>query len=605
MRILCCNTLVVGAGAAGLNAADELAKRGVDTLLVAPDFQAGTSINAGSDKQTFFKLNVAGDFLDSPRLLADAFFSGGAMHGDTAYCLAAGSPRAFYKLVELGVPFPQNALGEFVGYQTDHDISLRATSAGPLTSRYMAQRLSESVGQRGVRREEGYRLASLCKDRSDRVCGALLVSEKETIAVAAHNVLLCTGGPASVYSHSVYPASQQGATGAAILAGAATNNLCYWQYGLASRKVLWNVSGSYQQAIPAYRDGQGRPFLGAGFSSLSDRLDSIFRKGYQWPFDARKLQGSSRVDREVLRLSAAGEKAYLDFRQEEVDNPLSLLGQEASQYLRNCHALGNTPYERLLAINPAAAAFYRDRGIDLSSEPLEIAVCAQHCNGGIAVDQWWQTQVKGLYAAGECAGAFGIARPGGSALAETQVGSLRAAQHIAAHTGSLPPPAEEEFLHTAQLHAELRFIEAARAGALDALSAFASSARRRMDIVAGAVRDPEGMRTLLRDCERALRGDLPKAPAAHAGVLQVVSARDDLATMRETLCAMLCQMELSGECGHSFTTLAASADAPDARTVCVETRSGQASIQPVRPVPVGGGWFETVWKQYAEGTVFA
>ena len=43
MRILHCNTLVIGAGAAGLNAADELKKAGVDVLLIADDFAAGST----------------------------------------------------------------------------------------------------------------------------------------------------------------------------------------------------------------------------------------------------------------------------------------------------------------------------------------------------------------------------------------------------------------------------------------------------------------------------------------------------------------------------------------------------------------------------------
>mgnify|MGYP003381674069 CR=1 FL=1 len=36
--------------------------------------------------------------------------------------------------------------------------------------------------------------------------------------------------------------------------------------------------------------------------------------------------------------------------------------------------------DRLLAMNPSAVALYHDHGIDLTSEPLQIAVCAQHNN---------------------------------------------------------------------------------------------------------------------------------------------------------------------------------------------------------------------------------
>ena len=71
------------------------------------------------------------------------------------------------------------------------------------------------------------------------------------------------------------------------------------------------------------------------------------------------------------------------------------------------------------------------KGVDLRTEMLEIALCAQHNNGGLSTDLWWQTNVPGLYAAGEVAGTHGVYRPGGSALNAGQVGSMRAAQHIA------------------------------------------------------------------------------------------------------------------------------------------------------------------------------
>ena len=82
-------------------------------------------------------------------------------------------------------------------------------------------------------------------------------------------------------------------------------------------------------------------------------------------------------------------------------------------------------------MNPQAIAFYQDQGVDLHREPLEIALCAQHNNGGLLVDAWWQTNIKGLFAAGEVSGTHGVYRPGGSALNAGQAGSLRASQYIA------------------------------------------------------------------------------------------------------------------------------------------------------------------------------
>ena len=71
------------------------------------------------------------------------------------------------------------------------------------------------------------------------------------------------------------------------------------------------------------------------------------------------------------------------------------------------------------------AILNRHHGIETENY-LEIAVCSQHNNGGISVNMWWETAVKGLFAIGECAGTHGIARPGGSALNSGQVGALRA-----------------------------------------------------------------------------------------------------------------------------------------------------------------------------------
>ena len=67
-----------------------------------------------------------------------------------------------------------------------------------------------------------------------------------------------------------------------------------------------------------------------------------------------------------------------------------------------------------------------------SSEPLEIAVCAQHNNGGLAGNIWWEsTNIKHLFPVGEVNGSHGVNRPGGSALNSGQVGGFRAAEFIA------------------------------------------------------------------------------------------------------------------------------------------------------------------------------
>ncbi len=126
------NTAVVGTGAAGFNAADRLCQYGqTDVVMVTEGVNMGTSRNTGSDKQTYYKLTLSGGGPDSVREMAQTLFDGRCVDGDLALCEAALSTQSFLRLVELGVPFPRNRYGEFVGYKTDHDPRCRATSVGP------------------------------------------------------------------------------------------------------------------------------------------------------------------------------------------------------------------------------------------------------------------------------------------------------------------------------------------------------------------------------------------------------------------------------------------------------------------------------------------
>ncbi len=114
----------------------------------------GTSINTGSDKQTYYKLSMSGDEADSPVNMAKTYFANGAMHGDLALVESSLSPRGFLNLVNLGMPFPRDEYGQFIGYKTDHDPRQRATSIGPYTSREMCRVLIsqvQSLGSQSVR----------------------------------------------------------------------------------------------------------------------------------------------------------------------------------------------------------------------------------------------------------------------------------------------------------------------------------------------------------------------------------------------------------------------------------------------------------------------
>lgn len=265
--------------------------------------------------------------------MADTLFAGRCVDGDIALCEAALSTQYFLKLVELGVPFPRNRYGEYIGYKTDHDSLRRATSVGPYTSKQMTECLERAVLAKGVPILDKTQLIKILAD-SGTVCGLLCLNTAAQDAadrftlIRCKNVIWATGGPAGMYADSVYPFSQYGATGLALEAGARGKNLTEWQYGLAS--VAPRV---YSTAA----DGSDeREFLMDFFSDVHDMLSNLFLKGYQWPFDVRKIaDGSSIIDILVYLETCKGRKVYLDYRTNPAGGEFSYddLLSEAREYL--------------------------------------------------------------------------------------------------------------------------------------------------------------------------------------------------------------------------------------------------------------------------------
>lgn len=641
--VISLNAAVVGSGAAGFNAACWLHELGVDNIaLITEGVNRGTSRNTGSDKQTYYKLSLCGDAPDSVQALAETLFSGGSMDGDTALIEAACSARNFIRLANLGVPFPHNEFGEYAGYKTDHDPRQRATSAGPLTSKYMTEALEDEAERRDLRIFDNCLiigiLTSKQRDAKCTKCLGLLAMDCRRLHEPARglalfrtpNVIWATGGAAGMFSSSVYPESQHGALGVALEAGALACGLQEWQHGLASVKFRWNVSGTYQQVLPRYvsTDAEGfdeKEFL-LEHMTPCEALAMTFLKGYQWPFDARKLPGSSVIDIYTTTETATrGRRVFLDYRA----NPSGLAGnfsnlsEECHSYLEKSGALYGTPIERLQKMNPEAIALYRAHGIDLETEMLEVAVCAQHMNGGLQVDKWWQTNIDGLYACGETAGTFGAYRPGGSALNSTQTGSLRAAQHIAANGQNIQFDDAAFATAVAKLMAEkaskVMSIITSGEGNLPPLLA---RAQARMSRFGAHLLSEPGLVTALAECRDDINRYWEKLSLASAYELpEAFRGWDMVLSQYACLSAMLAYIRWGGPSRGSALVLdEGGATLPGVPWKCrpydssmdgnvLETvltmQDGEPScesrLRPVRPIPERDLWFENVWAEYRAG----
>ena len=635
------HTLVVGSGAAGLNAAVQLRNQGIDDVLIVTEgLKMGTSINTGSDKQTYYKGAICGDDSDAPLLMARNYFDGGSMHGDLALVEAAASTRAFLNLVNLGVPFPQDAYGQFIGYKTDHDPRQRATSIGPYTSREMCRALIREVRRRGVPVHEKMLAVSLLTDgegRGRRAVGVLAVDRRgKPAAYAADNVVLAVGGPGGLYRTSVYPKVHTGAIGLALRAGARAQGLPEGQYGLASTRFRWNVSGTYMQVVPRFistdADGRGHPreFLRDYFGDVGDMNSMVFLKGYQWPFDTRKVKGGSSIIDVLVYIETVerGRRVFLDFRSNPDGFRFEDLSAEAREYLENSGARQRTPIGRLRHMNPGAIELYRDHAIDIAREPLEIAVCAQHNNGGLAGNHWWESaNIRHLFPVGEVNGSHGVARPGGSALNAGQVGSLRAAEFIG-HVYREATLDERAFARAARREARdlVRWIGKCRT-APEPWQAQRQALQARMSRAGAHIRSLDGLRQAVAEAARQLAAIERKgcgAPRA-IDVVPALTTRQ-LCFAHWVYLEAMCFQARSGAGSRGSAMITGAAGRPvHARLdrdrwrflpedTGFRTRVLESTVTPEgkvrnrwvkrRPIPDRDLWFETAWARYRKGQIY-
>lgn len=652
VTVLKYNTIIIGSGAAGLNAANSLYRLGQKEIaIITEGIRMGTSRNTGSDKQTYYKLSTAGNDEDSVRKMAQTLFDGGSMDGDIALAEAALSMQAFYHLVDIGVPFPFNNYGEYVGYKTDHDPCMRGTSAGPLTSRYMVKLLFEEVKKNKIPIYDGYQVIEILtasEESKKKAVGVIALNknqindeENRYVIFSATNVIYATGGEAGMYKTSVYPGSQTGGTGTAFRAGICGKNLTESQYGIASIKFRWNLSGTFQQVIPRYvsTDMNGndeKEFLDDYFEEDRSLLNAIFLKGYQWPFDPRKVSnnGSSMIDIVVYNETVLkGRRVFLDFTQNPSaletngDINFSKLGQEAQEYLAKSNTLLDTPIARLEHMNKQAVELYRNHGIDLYHEKLEIAMCAQHNNGGLGANKWWESNITHFFPIGEANGSHGIYRPGGSALNSGQVGGIRASQYIASNYTQNPKSGEElcEICKN-QIRKSIQFGEKALASKKPLLNLKKErfTLGERMTKYGAQIRSYDGVVEALDATKKQLdHFEKNRSIENPRNLINLYRIRDLLVSQYVYLTAIKDYIEVGGKSRGSYMIFDSdghkpSINLPDAFKFSLDNGILSDKIQEikfnrqkcrvtwrsVRPIPDEDNWFENVWKSYTKGDIF-
>ena len=292
----------------------------------------------------------------------------------------------------------------------------------------------------------------------------------------------------------------------------------------------------------------------------------------------------------------------------------------------NCGALLETPFKRLARMNPPSIQTYLDHGIDLSREKIAVSICAQHNNGGVAGNEWWESEINRLFPIGEVNGSHGVYRPGGTALNAGQVGGLRAAQYIVHHDAPSVPEREAFLCEQAEAIGEIqRLIEETGCQQPIDVKQEIEALRRRMTQYGAFIRSQEGVETALRE-NRAQQARLSRGHG-----LTDKRKLPDFFRLRELLIAQFVYLSAiddyirqigvsrnsylvynkNGTLPHEgvaecFRNVTKQTDTARLQEIVYDrkTESCRVKWRPVRGLPDSDQWFETAWKKYREGDTF-
>ena len=408
------DVLVIGGGGAGARAAlaaDDAGSRCV-LLTKGPVAHSGATPMACPSYQAT-AMGVAGDTV--AQAFEDTMAEGrGLADEPLALAMVAEAGERARDLERYGVRFRRD--GERFLQVThpgqSHPRNLVIKGAGYSMMFHLRRELERRTG---VALVEDAMVTTLAV-RDGRVVGAVAVDlhDGSLIEVAAHAVVLATGGyPELWWQTDTTPELTGDGQALALWAGAELVDLemmLWYPTCLTSPEEIVGTLVQYEGLItPEYCGGKllnglGREFLPPGRPPVRDVMMKLM---------------FTEIDEG--RATASGGLAI----------DLAASPKPMSEIRRLLRRLDSLPYRNLA-----------DLGIDIATEPIEVAPATHFTIGGVRIDEWGRTSVPGLYACGEAAGnAHGANRTSGNALAETQVYGQRAGR-VAAEEAADGPHAE-------------------------------------------------------------------------------------------------------------------------------------------------------------------
>ena len=400
------NVIVVGSGISGMTAAIRCAGQGVKVTLISPfPSERSQSVMAAGGINAVLRDCDPGDSVACH--VEDTLKGGSYLAGSKAVTgLCENAENIIEYLEKLGTVFSIDKSGKLIrrsfGGQSYRRTYYCGSSTGKqiVSALVMEARRLEAAGMIERRLWSCFHSALI----RDGVCYGVLIYDESTQGLEAlygDSVIIATGGQNSLFGKTTGSTQCDGyVAGKLFMQGAELKNLEFIQY----HPTTIDIFQKRMLISEAVRGEGGRLFYEESGKKVYFMEEKFGAKG-------------NLVTRDIMSRSIyeTGRDVYLD---------ISFMNKERIN-------------EKIPEVRDLCLKY---RGIDISKEPIPVAPCVHFFMGGLAVHMNHETNIRSLYAIGECASMYhGANRLGGNSLLSAIYSGMVAADDISKN----PKPKED------------------------------------------------------------------------------------------------------------------------------------------------------------------
>jgi len=383
--------LIIGSGVAGLRAAIELAPLG-EVLVVTKDkpSESSTEYAQGGIAAVISDEDEVGIHFEDTLRAGD-----GLCREEAVKTLVGEGPERIMELISWGAEFDREGLKLALTLEAAHSRRRILHSHGDSTGKELERVLLKKVRSFPSVRKYPYSITVDLIISGSECHGAYVLRNGEIKAVLAKATVLATGGAGQIYSRTTNPAVATGdGMAMAFRAGAELEDMEFVQF---------HPTSLYSPAAPQFLLSESMRGEGA---VLLNQKGERFMANYH---PMAELAPRDVVSRAII-------SEMVKTRSSHVSLDLRHMGKE---FVRN----------RFPRIYSTCLRY----DIDITEDLIPVSPAAHYIMGGVKTDLDGETNIKGLYAAGEvaCTGVHGANRLASNSLLEGLVFGARAGKAAA------------------------------------------------------------------------------------------------------------------------------------------------------------------------------